>query len=290
MAYLDFLENISKKFEAKFAEISVQFNFENGPEFEIAICRVLRTLLPNKYGICRGFVVTIDGEVKGDDIIIYDQERFPLLRLLDDNTYEQKQQVPVEAVFAYIEAKNTLYIEGDTGQSLQKAITQCCEVINLPRKKINPNQITPKVELPLFLSRRMKENWPDHQNPIYGIILSRNLKINDKHIDTPLENLANTISDVKISIEKYETVPSIIICGESIICFPVINENNYSNIVSPFFVKNKSTMIPQVVKGNAFSIGMVFLFWAIHNIELGTINWPSLLSKGLGISYESPVE
>ena len=34
-------------------------------EYEIAICRVLRHILPLKYGVCRGFVVANDGTKAG---------------------------------------------------------------------------------------------------------------------------------------------------------------------------------------------------------------------------------
>ena len=46
------------------------------------------------------------GNTAGDDIITYDQELYPTLRFLDsDNQYAQKEQIPVEVVYAYIEAK-----------------------------------------------------------------------------------------------------------------------------------------------------------------------------------------
>ena len=82
MAYGDYLQTISVKFENLFQDISVQHNFDYGPEFEIALCKALRIILPAKFGICRGFAVTLDGDIAGDDIIIFDNERFPTLRLL----------------------------------------------------------------------------------------------------------------------------------------------------------------------------------------------------------------
>lgn len=39
-------------------------------------------------------------------ISFYDQELYPTLRFLDsDNQFAQKEQIPVEVVYAYIEAK-----------------------------------------------------------------------------------------------------------------------------------------------------------------------------------------
>ena len=47
-----------------------------------------------------------------DDIIIYERNRFPLLRLINESDFCRKQQVPVESVYAYIEAKHSLTLEG----------------------------------------------------------------------------------------------------------------------------------------------------------------------------------
>jgi len=74
MAYGDYLKTISTKFENLIAEISTGYNFDYGEEFEIALCKVFRVLLPSKFGICRGFVVTADGKQAGDDIIIFDHD------------------------------------------------------------------------------------------------------------------------------------------------------------------------------------------------------------------------
>ena len=69
----------------------------------MSVCKFLRRFLPLKYGICRGFVVDRHGNT---DIITYDQELYPTLRFLDsDNQFAQKEQIPVEVVYAYIEAK-----------------------------------------------------------------------------------------------------------------------------------------------------------------------------------------
>ncbi len=46
-------------------------NIDRGEEFELALCQVLRTAIPQKYGICRGFVVNRAGDVAGDDTVIF---------------------------------------------------------------------------------------------------------------------------------------------------------------------------------------------------------------------------
>jgi len=100
--YRDFVANLAKRFDAVLQEIQVEYNFEFGPEFEVAICKVLRRTLPQQFGICRGFVVDKSGELAGDDIIVFDQMRFPTLRALDRIDYSQKEYVPIDAVYAYL--------------------------------------------------------------------------------------------------------------------------------------------------------------------------------------------
>ena len=106
-----------------------------GGEFEIAICQILREFLPNKYGICRGFVVSSDGEIAGDDIIIFDQERFPTLKLKGVGQYARKEQIPIEAVYAYIEAKHSINLLQKDNNSIFKAIKQVESVKRLCNKR-----------------------------------------------------------------------------------------------------------------------------------------------------------
>ena len=106
--YNDIIVNISRRFESELEYMSSIYNFDLGDEFEIAVCHVLRKILPIKYGICRGFVVDKSKNIAGDDIIIYDRMNFPNLRFLgQEDDYARKNQIPVEAVYAYIEAKHT---------------------------------------------------------------------------------------------------------------------------------------------------------------------------------------
>jgi len=66
--------------------------------------------------VSRGFIETADGNMARDDIIIYERSRFPLLRLINESDFCRKQQVPVESVYAYIEAKHSLTLEGEGPQ------------------------------------------------------------------------------------------------------------------------------------------------------------------------------
>ena len=134
--YNNFLLTLSKRFNGFMDGMSSFYNFDIGDEFEIALCRALRVILPKQYGICRGFIVTRDGSYQGDDIIIYNPFLFPTLRFLGEDNFERKEYIPIEAVYAFIEAKYTINIEGTVkdGQSLNKALTQIELVKSLTRE------------------------------------------------------------------------------------------------------------------------------------------------------------
>src|SRR5262249_12604964 len=102
MLYRGYLQDLATAFRRRFEQMSTAFNFEHGNGFEVALCRVLRDIFAQKYGICRVFVVPADANSAGDDIIIYDRYRFPKLRIFPQKSYELRQNIPVEAVYAYI--------------------------------------------------------------------------------------------------------------------------------------------------------------------------------------------
>jgi hypothetical protein len=174
MLYNDYLKTVARRFENLFSEISAEYNFEYGTEFEIILCRALRAILPQKYGVCRGFVVSENNQIAGDDIIIYDQEIFPSLRVLYSNNYEFKSSIPIEAVYAYIEAKYTIGINGNDGQSLNKALSQVSkvkQVIN-QRKKRLPIQLDAYTSLPKEFYLNRGDEWPDTDNCAYGAVFA----------------------------------------------------------------------------------------------------------------------
>jgi hypothetical protein len=73
LMYDGFIKKIATAFEGALAEIDAGFNFDYGPEFEIVMCKTLRRILPQKFGVCRGYLVNQKGTTKGDDIIIYEK-------------------------------------------------------------------------------------------------------------------------------------------------------------------------------------------------------------------------
>ncbi|MCQ4320456.1 DUF6602 domain-containing protein [Stutzerimonas stutzeri] len=118
--YGGYIERLARKVEARLQDIEAIYNFDLGDEFELAICALLEGLLPAKYGVCRGFVVAEDGSTAGDDVIIYDRMASPILRSGMSRQFPVKEQIPVDAVFAYIECKHSI----SDPTVLEKAISQ----------------------------------------------------------------------------------------------------------------------------------------------------------------------
>jgi len=273
--YNNFLDNISKKFVKNFEEISTDYNFDNGNEFEIALCKSLRSILPQHYGICRGTIFSKDGNSVGDDIIIYNQIQFPTLRLLEDNTFAQKQQIPYEAVIAYIEAKNTLVIDGDGGNSISKAWSQCQAVKKLIREDVKYSKYSIN-QIPFMTP---PPNWPKIGNPIFTAIFARGIreKSGSKIVDK--SKLAHFLLSTKVQQLDQSNSPDLIIADLDVLFVPTIE----SSLESPFFIPSQSRLLPHVSDKLAYGIGLSLMFYAFDNIRLGKLHWPSIIGNGMNL-------
>ena len=116
--------------------------------------------------MCRGYLVSAASDKVGDDIIIYDHERFPTLRSIDNEGFAQKELIPIEAAYAYIEAKNSLVLSGKD-ETFDKAIKQVGDAKSLvasredidATKAIDPNIIM------THLKPINRPHWPSILNP-----------------------------------------------------------------------------------------------------------------------------
>ena len=286
MSYSGYIQTISSKFDSLFSEISAEHNFDYGPEYEIALCKVLRAVLPIKFGVCRGFATTFDGKVAGDDIIIYDQERFPTLRLLEDNTYAQKQNVPIEAIYAYIEAKHTLNLAGDDPQSLSHASEQVGRVKELINTRVSRriDQITPYLTLNQGIRFLSPPQMPKILNPALGIIFARSVKRSQKEktiLSEPKEIEALATAQ-KISSRE---APDICVLGKNHIILPIQhNLSSGTKVVSPFYIQAQSQYEVTIVEGIAFGIALMLIMDALDWIQLGLISWSDALAEVLNLS------
>lgn len=253
MLYNDYLKKLSERFERKLLDMESVYNFDKGPEFEFAICDILRAFLPLQYGVCRGFVVSSTGETAGDDIIIYDQSKFPTLRLTEKSSFARKEMIPVEAVYAYIEAKHTLNKE--TLQVAFKQIGKIKEVCDLRDKWV------------------IADNWdellPMHKNPVFTMIFARH---------TTGTEIGPEINLLDSQGQKY--LPETIIAGANLIS--QIFHYDADSIQQPilFQLENKRCQHFTLQTPNmAYGIGLTSLIAAIDWIRLGPIHWVDTINE-----------
>jgi hypothetical protein len=287
--YDNYILSLSGEFQQRLERIESVYNFDLGDEFEIAICEVLRDLLPLKYGICRGFVVDYLGNKEGDDIIIYDQDRFPSLRMCKREDFARKNKIPIEAVYAYIEAKHTL-VFGDPKNSsdLNHAIEQLSRVKALCLSR-------PKLPLwqndPYYLETYKRPNpaplLPSYRNPVFTAVFSRfaGERTASDRITDP-EKIRKVMTEY--DIPSNPNIPELIVCGR----------DNYMQVAEfdESVQKHKPTMfqLPQGKTGYEVNVGIgtaygsfcASLFHALDWIRLGRMPWEDILNNARFENYK----
>lgn len=279
MAYQKLIENISDAIEEQLKQISTRYNFDYGDEFEIALCELLIKILPEKYGVCRGFAVTKDDDFAGDDIIIYDKYRFPTVRLFEKDRLDKKYEVPIESVYAYIEAKHSLILlDENHGQSLYKAYDQVNKVKGLQRDSRTLLSIDPYSDLSHGFTAERK-NWPEISNPLYGAIIARNVK--DKPTGKILDSGEIQRLFKQVVIPKDSLDPDLIVFGKEDLMFPAISTSDSISFESPFFVKDVSSYIHKKTENSALAIGITMLLYALDTIKLGKMPYNKIIINEL---------
>lgn len=274
--YDDFIIKLATKINNRLSEISADYNFDFGDEFELAICELLRSFLPSKYGICRGFVVNKAGEKSGDDIIIYDQERFPTLNQIKKEDFSRKENIPIEAVYCYIEAKYTLDITSSNKTNLKKAIKQVknVKILVQQRSKYELNKNDPYHSISKELTPT-KGIYPC-RNPIFSMIISRYVSDGKNRIIDPnnINNLLNNfIQETNIDI----TFPEGIVTGQShYVCTSVKRELKHP---ANFIIPNDDNQYMMITKEDlALAIGFIHLYTAIDWIRLDKMPWDEIFN------------
>lgn len=274
--YHDYIKNLHRAFDKRLDDISAQFNFDLGPEFEIAICDIMRSFLPNKYGVCRGFVVSAEGETAGDDIIIYDQERFPTLRPVANRAFDKKDKVPIEAVYAYIEAKHTL-----DADSFMKATTQVQNVKRLcsKRESVGIYQVDPHI----MCNKRPPTpvlHWPAYRNPVFGMVLSRHaVGIDGKNRSSSSSDIDAFLRAQLNSMTKSANVPDLIVAGPDNFLTPAHVKEDGENIPSLHYIPSITTGYQVIEKpGIAFGAALSQLAGAIDWARLGRMPWTRIVN------------
>ena len=273
--YDNYIKRLNDKFTSSLQSISAEFNFDLGPEFEIAICNVLREFLPDKYGVCRGFVVDRKGNKAGDDIIIYDKIKYPTIRQFRED-FSRKENIPIEAVYAYIEAKHTIDM-----QQYDKAIEQIQKVKELcsTRSKTGIYQTDPYIGEYIDRSN-VVESLPRYRNPIIAIILGRFSvdKLNNRTTDPELiqEMAFKKLSEMKRSSFNPEMI---ILGGKNVLRVGYSSDNN--SVPTLFFPDNNKEIGYQnlILEDMAYGLFMTQLMAAMDWIKLGNLPWVEMINE-----------
>lgn len=273
--YDNYIKKLNDKFQNRLRDISADYNFDFGDEFEIAICHILKAFLPEKYGVCRGFVVDKVGNKEGDDIIIYDKIKHPTINLYNED-YSRKENIPIEAVYVYIEAKHTITLAQFNKALIQiKKIKQICST----REKIGLYKDDPYIGK--YEDRgNVIESLPKYRNPIITIILGRySVDKEDSKTDNP--NLIQEMASIKmLNVENSHLNPEMIILGNNnIMCIGY--KSNENSIPTLFYPDNGNEVGYQnlILQDSAYSIFMTQLIAAIDWIKLGNIPWIEILNE-----------
>jgi len=126
MIYTSALSRIEKIIHEKYElSATIQHRGERGKQRENGLLLFLRENLPVAYGVATGEIFSFKGSLVSPqcDIIIYDQQRMPIL-----GRSEAVQQVPLEAVYAVIECRSVL-----NGAALKDANEKFAKIRLLPR-------------------------------------------------------------------------------------------------------------------------------------------------------------
>lgn len=284
--YRGYAAQLSKRFASALDEITATHGFEYGAEFEVAICKVLRLILPEKYGVCRGYATSPQGETAGDDIIIFAQDAFPTLRTLEGDSFARKEYVPIEAIYAYIECKHTLVLgaRADEPASLLRASQQVQEVKSL----IATRDRVPFAQFDSYVTWRgppgrrvdIPEWLPKYRNPPFGMVFSR--RVADRTAQRPLTD-PEQIHEALLGgsdVQKSPSAVDVVVCGESNGLAPGFRGEN-SEMQNLLFAlpDHPGHMLgcfqtPEI----AFGVGIVHLMGALDWIRLGPMPWAKILN------------
>lgn len=282
LLYNNYIKTLSEKFNRRLDDIFGKYGFEYGIEFELAVCEILRSFLPLKYGICRGFVVTESGEMAGDDIIIYDQERFPTLRINDKDNFSRKEQIPIEAVYAYLEIKHTIILgNSKSTSSINHAISQVNKIKELcdQRTKVGIFQVDP--HLPEFKNNLRCEHLPEHRNPIFTAIISRYVAFeNSTNRLTDVNEISNLLFTKDIDNSIYN--PELIIIGNSnyLATGHYCDKYEKDGIETIFSLPDKKSFYGVHIAENlTYGLFLAYLIHAIDYIRLGRMPWANMINQ-----------
>ncbi|WP_445956737.1 DUF6602 domain-containing protein [Yeosuana sp.] len=279
MIYDNYIKKISDRFEKRFSEIDPQWNFDMGNEFETELATVIEELLPDKFGVCKGFVTPMEGNSRGDDIIIYDKMNVPLIKPPNTHKFTRKESVPLEATYTYIEAKNTIELKDTTvGTYIGKALNQVSQIKRLERR---PRPFAKIIEGFNLENIKFERNIgsPQILNPMYTVLFARGARINGE--------LVTDIKKIKeyLPVDYGEFGPDLIILGPNFGIAPYYVDRNEKSksygtyYETPFCIRGRHEMIIYEMPEMAYGFGLCSLLHALQLIKLDSMPWRKVLGE-----------
>lgn len=258
--YNGFIERLSRKVEARLDDIEAVFNFDLGTEFEVAMCIVLEEMLPEKFGVCRGFVVSQEGKAAGDDVIVYDKLACPTLRAGAGIRFATKEQIPIEGVYAYIECKHSIK-DKDT---FNKAIHQARDVKALldTREKLPNKGYEPKGVPYHGKIKDWPRPYPPAMNQPYCAVFARQF---DQAATGDL-SLDDKSPDLLVLGRDFVATQSALLDHDGI---------KGALFIDPLF---QSGLRIERADGKGFGLGLVTLLQALSWIRLLPVDWNATLN------------
>lgn len=284
--------DVGRRCLARFDAITVGMNLDYGDEFEIAFSELLRTILSNRFGVCRGYAFD-KSSFAGDDIIVYDAHASPTLRGLGAEL-ALKEFVPVQAVVAYVEAKHRLFLTDfdggeptkHAGQTLRRACEQTTKVKKLVRDRVPLAQLD-GVLFPV--EPQTDSGWPKRRNPLLTMVVARSFV--HKGTESPGVCALKQLFALK---GAGLSTPDIIVAGK-LLLLPVDLEGRIPNaartdIVYPRPILCSSTELVAVELDDdeaAFGAALALLSWGAGWIRVGPLPWSELIQQGAAGGFQS---
>lgn len=279
--YDGWVRDIAQRFDHKLSERRITRNTEGGDEFEIALCEQLREILPGGVGVCRGYIVDMYGGKAGDDVIIYDSASVPTLRGLGGDLHK-KDYVPAEAVLAYIEAKQTLYVTPTTkqsGQSIAKACAQIAAIKSLRRAHTSRFQVKPKYRPTLGI--KTPPGYPEVGNPWYaGVFANQIVLAKGKKLGPRFPSDSEVDACVQLLPDSPTIRPDLLVSPQLFVAPAVLDGKPPVRTLRPFTTDTTLTLAT-ASSGIGFGLGLVHVLWAIGQVKLGNAQWSHAMHQEL---------
>lgn len=267
MIYADLVQRLGQRLSQltnKFASHS------DAAEFTQGMVKLLKKILPSQYGVTLGQAQAEDGALSESAILIFDAEQWPLLKILDNSN----PIIPLNSVYAYLEAHPTVYLEGSNNPGDMDTIL----------KRIRQFKHLPRDKTPIINSSQQNLKGLICNNPLYAMIIADNIQLNANKAALTSQQIQPifNIFCSQLATTGGNALPDIMAVSQDLIALPTNNEK----IQSPFLLPAQSQLKPYLTQQKSLALALTTLLQALSLIKLTATPWEQIISSGL--SKKSP--